>query len=102
MTGAVTWEVLSWFVGIMAFVIMVCCAILWKLYTLLLKFQQDLSDHKLEVAEKYVTKDGMREQTSQIMGAIGEIKRAIDGTNTRIDMILQNPPSARRSRGSSE
>lgn len=109
MTGPVTYEVLSWLIGAISAIVIACFWIWWR-FEAKVKEAEDkadkaitgLADHKLHTAETYVTKAGMQEQTSQIMGAIGEIKRAIDGTNSRIDMIFQNPPVGRRSRGSQE
>lgn len=52
------------------------------------KAQKDLSDHKLHVAETYVTKAGMSEQTSQIMKAIDSVGIKIDRTNERLDSLM--------------
>jgi hypothetical protein len=54
------------------------------------KVRDDLAAHKLHVAETYVSKQGHREATEQIMDAIGAVKTSIDGTNQRIDRILEN------------
>ena len=61
--------------------------------------RQELSDHKLHVAEHYVSKQGHREATEQIMDAIGSVKASIDGTNQRIDRMWEShgKPTSRRS-----
>lgn len=107
--GPVTWDALWAVVGAISAIVIACFWIWWRFEAKVQEAEDKadkaitgLAEHKLHTAETYITKEGAREQTSQIMGAIGEIKRAIDGTNSRIDMIFQNPPAARRSRGSSE
>ncbi|MBX4941189.1 hypothetical protein [Rhizobium binae] len=52
----------------------------------------DLSAHKLHVAEAYVTKAGMQEQTSAIMRAIEGVGNRIDGLNERLDRLYENQP----------
>lgn len=49
----------------------------------------DLSDHKLHVAETYVTKAGMQEQTTQIMRAIEGVGNRIDGLHERLDRAFE-------------
>lgn len=53
------------------------------------KGRADLADHKLHVAETYVTKAGMSEQTAQIMKAIDGVGVKIDRTNDRLDGMMQ-------------
>jgi hypothetical protein len=60
--------------------------------------KQELSDHKLHVAETYVTKAGMQEQTAQIMDAIGAVKTAIDNMALRVDRVVENQARPRTSR----
>lgn len=48
----------------------------------------DLAEFKLRVAETYVTRAGMQEQTSQIMKAIESVAYRIDGLTERIDNIM--------------
>jgi hypothetical protein len=50
----------------------------------------NLSEHKLHVAETYVTKSGLRETTEQIMGAIADIKSSVNGLSTRLDRIIED------------
>lgn len=53
------------------------------------KGRSDLAAHKLHVAETYVTKAGMSEQTAQIMKAIDNVGTKIDRTNDRLDGLMQ-------------
>lgn len=57
--------------------------------------QRELLDHKLHVAETYVTKAGMSEQTAQIMKAIDNVGAKVDSTNVRLDGFLQPRPRSR-------
>ena len=52
--------------------------------------REELAEYKTHVAETFVTKKGLREQTDQILGAI-------NGLNDRIDRILENRPRSGRS-----
>jgi hypothetical protein len=49
----------------------------------------DLAEHKLHVAETYVTKAGMQEQTGQIMRAIEGVGNRIDGLHERLDRAFE-------------
>lgn len=60
--------------------------------------RKELDAHKLHVAEAYVSKQGHREATDQIMTALDSVKSSIDGTNQRIDRLFEN--SAKRTRSS--
>ena len=53
--------------------------------------KEELHQHKVHVAEVYVSKSGLREQTEQIMNAIGGIGEQIMGMNGRIDRMLERP-----------
>ncbi len=57
--------------------------------------QRELSAHKLHVAETFVTKAGMSEQTAQIMAAINGISGKLDHLGGRIDSLYANKPAAR-------
>ncbi len=63
------------------------------------KTSQELTQHKLHSAESYITKQGLRETTEQIMAAIHGVKSAVDNMTTRVDRIVenQNTPRPRRS-----
>jgi len=58
--------------------------------------RSDLAAHKLHVAETYVTKAGMSEQTAQIMKAIDNVGAKIDRTNDRLDGLMQPKTSRTR------
>jgi len=58
--------------------------------------QHDLAAHKLHVAETYVTKAGMQEQTSAIMKAIDSVGDKIDRTNERLDRVFEQKSPSRR------
>lgn len=58
---------------------------------------RDLAAHKLHVAETYVTKAGMQEQTSAIMKAIDAVGDKIDRTNERLDRVFEAPKTRRAS-----
>lgn len=47
-----------------------------------------LAEYKTHVAEHYVSKVGHRESTEQVMEALSEVKKAVDGTNNRIDRMF--------------
>lgn len=56
---------------------------------------KQLSDYKLHVAETYVTKQGMSEQTDRIMKAINDVGNRVDGLGSRLDRFYENQPPAR-------
>jgi uncharacterized protein YpmB len=64
----------------------------------------ELADYKTHVAETYITKEGLREQTGQVMAGIGELKASITSVHGRIDSIMINqkhsdaPPRPRAAR----
>ncbi len=60
------------------------------------KAREDLSIHKLHVAEFYVTKAGMHEQTLALTRMIDAIGNKIDGLNERLDRVIENRPASRR------
>lgn len=51
------------------------------------KLADDLSNHKLHVAETYITKAGMREVRDQIMDAISGVRGSIEHLGGRIDSL---------------
>ena len=57
--------------------------------------QRELSAHKLHVAETFVTKAGLSEQTAQIMAAINGISGKLDHLGGRIDALYASKPVAR-------
>lgn len=55
-----------------------------------------LAEHRLHVAETYVSKAGHREATEQIMDAINGVGARLDRVNERLDRAFeQNKPSPR-------
>lgn len=62
--------------------------------------REELAAHRLHVAETYVSKSGLREQTEQIMGAIGAVKDAVDQMTLRVDRIVENQSKPRTTRSS--
>jgi uncharacterized protein YpmB len=67
--------------------------------------QTQLAEHKLHVAENYITKTGLRETTEQVIAAIHAVKMDVHGLNERIDRIFEqqhpqhqptSPPKPRR------
>lgn len=51
--------------------------------------QSALHEHRLHVAETYVSKSGMREQTEQIMRAIKDVGGQIGNLNERLDRVVE-------------
>lgn len=47
-----------------------------------------LAEHKLHVAETYVTKAGLREFRDEVMGGIKEIKGSVSTIHDRIDAMI--------------
>lgn len=57
--------------------------------------RKELHAHQLHVARNFVSKEGLREQTGQIMDAIGTIGAQLSSMNGRIDRMLERPPTPR-------
>lgn len=51
--------------------------------------RSEVAAARLEVAEKYVTKQGMQEQTQAIMHALEGVAKRIDGLNERLDRVFE-------------
>lgn len=93
--------------GAVAFGIMVFGAIsgaFWKMWGLIKeagakgeKAQSDLAAHKLHAAETFATKQGMQEQTAQLLRAIEGVGNRIDGLHERLDRVFERPPTQRAS-----
>lgn len=118
MNGPVTYEVLSYLImGIIGALGLTFTAF-WKIWSLIEKaktenqketekLEQDLGDMKeahadfrTHIAETYVTKAGMQEQTGQLLRAIESIGKRIDGLNDRLDRLYDSPAPGRRTRSS--
>lgn len=59
--------------------------------------RQEISDLRLHAAETFATKSGMQQQTEQMLRAIEGVASRIDGLNERLDNILLQRPTTRRS-----
>lgn len=58
--------------------------------TVALFVQTQLAEHKLHVAETYITKAGLKETTEQIMGAVAAVKASVDNMNLRMDRVIEH------------
>jgi hypothetical protein len=81
---------------LLAFVAAGVGGIYWRWGAVIGKVRDDLAGHKLHVAERYVTKAGMQEQTSQIMRAIEGVGSRIDGVHERLDRAFEASKVTRR------
>jgi len=63
------------------------------------KVANELAQHRLHVAEAYVSKAGLRETTEQIMEAISGVKAAVDNMTLRVDRIVENQVKRTTTRG---
>jgi hypothetical protein len=64
------------------------------------KVADELAAHRLHTAETYATKQGMQEQTSQLLRAIEGVGNRIDGMNERLDRAFESQPPRRSTRAS--
>ncbi len=110
MNGNVTWETLSWVIGICSIVGAIVSGFLWKIhydingvkreaYEKADKNAKDIADLKAEIPEKYVSKSDHSEGNSQLLRAIEGLAGRID---SRIDSLTQSLMTVLRARGSSE
>lgn len=60
--------------------------------------QSQLAEHKLHVAETYITKAGMRETRDEIMGGVKGLNERLDQMNQRMDMIVHERVAANKPR----
>jgi hypothetical protein len=58
--------------------------------------RQELAEHRLHVAESYVSKAGHREMTEAVMDAIGAVRQSVDGLSMRIDRMNDSKPATTR------
>lgn len=70
----------------------------WRVEGMIRRNTDDLATHRLHVAESYVTKAGLTEQTAQIMAAINGVSGKLDHLTGRID-ALYKPSSRTRNSG---
>lgn len=63
---------------------------------------KELAVYQRHVAETYVTKDGLREQISQVMSGISDLKQSVGHVANRVDSLVdQQTQPTRRNRGTS-
>ena len=58
--------------------------------------RQELAEHRLHCSEVFATKQGMQEQTAQILRSIEGVGNRIDGLHERLDRMYENPPRPTR------
>lgn len=58
-----------------------------------------LEEHKVHVAETYVSKTGLREMTAQVMHGQEDLKDAITHLTERIDRLVDQPQQGTRGQG---
>ena len=56
---------------------------------------RELSEFKTHVAEDYITKEGLKEATSQIMAGVTAVLSRVDHLNERIDRVIERQPDQR-------
>lgn len=61
-------------------------------HALTLLSQNQLAEYKTHVAETYVTKQGMSEQTDRLMKAVNDVGQRVESIGSRIDHFYANPP----------
>jgi hypothetical protein len=104
MTGAITWEQVLFFLGLLGTV----AGVWWRIEgrvdrakaeaiekaTLAAKeaadVRADLATLRLHVAEFYVSKQGLRETKDEIMDAIHGVKAAVDHMVVRVNRVVEN------------
>lgn len=90
----ITWEVVS----AMLIVLGALSGVWWRVEGMIRKNTDDLAAYRTHVAEVYVTKAGMSEQTAQIMSAINGVSGKLDHLTGRIDALYAPAPKATRTR----
>ncbi|MDW9792104.1 hypothetical protein GOB42_15055 [Sinorhizobium meliloti] len=91
MTGAEIMYAVGFFVGLFGAIFGVWKYVDGKIGVV----RDDLALHKLHIAEHYVSKQGLRETTEQIMAAISGVKDAVDNMTLRVDRIVENQANPR-------
>lgn len=64
--------------------------------------EKALSKYQTHVAETYVTKDGLREQFSQVLAGVADLKNSITHVASRVDSLVDQQRPLSRRRGASE
>lgn len=114
MTGSVEWETLLWVIGTTVSVTAAAFVIWWRIEGRVnsakneATFKADaagakadlvsaqLAEHKLHVAETYVSKAGLRETMQPVLDSINSVGERVDKLNTRLDHLVDNPRSRRQ------
>lgn len=123
MTGAVSWEVLLWVVGLMIAAGGVVAGFLIIVYRLVSglraemgerdsaaqlekerakmveeELRRDLSDYKVHAAERFATKDGVTAAVTRVEASIqnlaNQVEGSVDRLTVRIDKLLDNRSGA--------
>ena len=92
MTGAELMTV----VGFIVMLIGAIASVWWRVESKIVKNSDDLAAHKLHCSEVFATKQGMQEQTSQLLRAIEGVGNRIDSMNERLDRAFEQRPASRR------
>lgn len=87
----ITWEIVS----AMLVVLGALSGVWWRVEGMIRKNTDDLAAYRTHVAESYVTKSGMAEQTAQIMSAINGVSGKLDHLTGRIDALYAPKPITR-------
>lgn len=109
MTGAEIMYAVGFIVGLLSFALCVWKYIDSKFVTLRSETSTEVSvtrakidmvnaqlhEHKLDVAQNYVTKAGMTEQTQQILKGIEGLGVRIQSLNDRLDRFYESKPARR-------
>lgn len=89
MNGPITWEQVVTLLGTGGAIVGIWYRLQSQVTANKAHHDSDLAKYKLHIAETYVTKAGMSEQTAQIMKAIDGVGVKIDRTNDRLDGLTQ-------------
>jgi hypothetical protein len=100
MTGTVTFDQLTWIVGIITVAGGAVAGFLLWVWRIVVGLKADsaavgkeLSDFKLHAAEKYATKDGVTQAIGRMETAIerltGQVEAAVERLTVRLDRLLE-------------
>jgi hypothetical protein len=67
----------------------------WRFSSVITDVRSELAAHKLHSAEVFATKQGMQEQTAQLLRAIEGVGSRIDGLHERLDRAFESKPRTR-------
>jgi hypothetical protein len=60
--------------------------------------RQEIAEHRLHVAESYVSKEGLREAIAPVMDALSGLGNQLSEMRSRIDRAFDKAPTAPRAR----